>query len=295
MDMHQLEHFLYIARYRSFTKAADHFFLGQPTLSRQMAALEQELNVTLFDRTGRTVDLTSAGEVLYRRGQLLLDHYNRVMEETRLTADGKRGVVSIATLGHFDGLLPELIQSMRETFPDISMKIEKCDLNGAWDAVQHTGMDFGLTLRHGVELTDDIESLSLGYTRFCVLIPLHHPLASKEHITLEDLKGMPLILPEYSYPAFLRPLILDSHGEHVSYTRSMESLLLQVGAGLGISSVPQFASAELRSSDQYVVIRDLEDENAREEIVLFWLRSNPNPAVPSLLSAARRIPLPDHS
>lgn len=83
MDLRVLRYFLTVAKEQNFTRAAEQLHITQPTLSRQLAAFEQELGVSLFDRTGKTITLTSEGILLKRRALEMLDIEERTLEELK--------------------------------------------------------------------------------------------------------------------------------------------------------------------------------------------------------------------
>lgn len=95
MDFRILRYFLNVAREQSFTKAAEQLHITQPTLSRQLASLEEELGVTLFTRSGRNITLTEEGLLLKRRALEILDLEERTLEELKSTEGIVEGTVTI--------------------------------------------------------------------------------------------------------------------------------------------------------------------------------------------------------
>ena len=95
MDLRILRYFLTVAKEQSFTKAAEQLHITQPTLSRQLAAFEEELGISLFNRNGRTITLTDEGILLKRRALEMLDLEKRTLEELKGTEEVIDGSVTI--------------------------------------------------------------------------------------------------------------------------------------------------------------------------------------------------------
>mgnify|MGYP003948576031 CR=1 FL=1 len=109
MDLQSLKYFQFVAMYRNFSRAAEHFYIGQSALSRQIANLEKELGVQLFNRDTRNVNLTTAGRLLYDNCDLLLRHHELVyglMDTAKSGYDGQLSIATVANFGHNKYHLP---------------------------------------------------------------------------------------------------------------------------------------------------------------------------------------------
>lgn len=115
MDLRVLRYFLTVAKEQNFTRAAEQLHITQPTLSRQLAAFEQELGVSLFDRTGKTITLTSEGILLKRRALEMLDIEERTLEELKPSKERIEGKVTVGC-GEFMAveMLAEICKSFKE-------------------------------------------------------------------------------------------------------------------------------------------------------------------------------------
>lgn len=93
MDLRVLRYFLTVAKEQSFTKAAEQLNLTQPTLSRQLAALEEELGAKLFDRGGRSITLTGEGVLLKRRALEIVEMEDKILSEFRGSEEFMEGTI----------------------------------------------------------------------------------------------------------------------------------------------------------------------------------------------------------
>ncbi|MEK0313427.1 LysR family transcriptional regulator [Cohnella sp. 56] len=127
MDIRQLRYFVTVAEEGQITAAAKKLHMEQPPLSRQMKQIEDELGVVLFDRTGRRLRLTPAGERLRERAIRLLGQLEETVAEVREHGDGVRGVLSVGAVVSCTSLLPGPLGRFRERHPQVSFKLSEGD------------------------------------------------------------------------------------------------------------------------------------------------------------------------
>lgn len=194
MEIRVLNYFLAVVRAETITKAAEDLHITQPTLSRQLKQLEDQLGVTLFQRGSRKIKLTSEGELLYRRGSEIVELANKTHRELTEQEGALEGVVSIGS-GEFAAaqLLPELLASFSAKHPLVSYDL----YTGTADTVRQR-MDQGLT-DIGL-LLEPVNIQNFDYIRlktqeqWVILMTPDHPLAQKAAISPENLVGIPLIM-----------------------------------------------------------------------------------------------------
>ncbi|MFD2331155.1 LysR family transcriptional regulator [Cohnella sp. GCM10020058] len=127
MDLRQIRYFLTVAEEGQITSAAKKLHMEQPPLSRQMRLIEEELGVALFDRSGRRLRLTPAGERLRERSAGLLRQLEETVTEVRELDEGVRGVLSVGAVVSCTSLLPGPLRRFRERYPDVSFKLSEGD------------------------------------------------------------------------------------------------------------------------------------------------------------------------
>src|SRR5918994_1944851 len=127
MDLRRLRYFIAVAAEGHITRAAERLDMQEPPFSRQISLMEREMNVQLFRRLSRGVELTSAGQALFREAKTILAYCDRALESTLRAARGEQGrlCVGISPTAPFNPLVPDAIRSFRETFPLVSLVLEE--------------------------------------------------------------------------------------------------------------------------------------------------------------------------
>ena len=195
MEIRVLRYFLAIVREESITKAAELLHITQPTLSRQIAQMEEDMGVKLFDRGTRKIVLTNEGLLLRRRAEEILELVDKTERELAEQDEKVEGTVSIGC-GDLAAvqMLPELIKKFRERYPAVNFDLYTATADHIKDRMDRGLTDIGLLL-------EPINMEKYDYIRlnreeqWVAVIPPDSPLAKLEYITPEDLRGMPLILP----------------------------------------------------------------------------------------------------
>ena len=195
MELRVLRYFLTVVREESITRAADVLHITQPTLSRQLAQMEEEIGVKLFDRGKRKILLTNEGLLLRRRAEEILELVDKTERELIEQEEMVEGTVSIGC-GDLAAvqMLPALFRSFRERYPAVSFDLYTATADHVKDRMDRGLTDVGLLLEP-VNI-DKYEYIRLNQREQWV-VAMHPaaPLAKLESVTPKDLKGLPLILP----------------------------------------------------------------------------------------------------
>ena len=192
MDLRVLRYFLTVAKEQSFTKAAKQLHITQPTLSRQLAALEAELGVTLFDRGGHGITLTNEGILLKRRALEMVDLEDKIASEFK----GSDGIVEgTITVGCGEFMAVEIFARICKIYPMVRFAVHTGTADTVFEMMNRGLVDIGLFLEP--VNTEGLDYIRIqGSDHWIVGIKPDDPLAEKEYITKEDLIDLPLILPE---------------------------------------------------------------------------------------------------
>lgn len=195
MEIRVLRYFLTVVREESITKASEVLHITQPTLSRQLSQMEEELGVKLFHRGARKISLTNEGILLRRRAEEILQLVDKTEKELVEQEEQVEGKVSIGC-GEIASvqLLPELFRAFREKYPRVTFDIFTATADLVKEQMDRGLLDLGLLLEPvDVEKYDFIR---IGMKEnWVVLMRPDDPLAGKESITAKDLSSQPLILP----------------------------------------------------------------------------------------------------
>lgn len=196
MELRILRYFLMVTKEQSFTKAAEQLHITQPTLSRQMAALEEELGIVLFIRKGKNITLTDEGILLKRRALEILNLEERTLEELKGTEEVIEGTVTVGC-GEFAAVetLAKICKQYKEKYPLVQIAIHTATADTIYEMMNKGLVDIALFM-------EPVDTEGLDYIRikdsdhWVVGMRPDDPLAKKKFIQKQDLIGKPLILPE---------------------------------------------------------------------------------------------------
>ena len=243
MDTQALTAFLAVAESGSFSTAAERLFLTQPAVSKRIAQLEQQLGTRLFDRVGRRIRLTEAGEALLPRArQVLLDLEDMGRAISNLTGTVS-GPLRIGTSHHI-GLhrLPPVLRRFSREYPDVKLDIHFIDSEEAWEAVLHGDLEMGVVTLPP-QPDPRLHSQAVWQDPLVFMAAPEHPLARLDRVTLETLTGYSAILPS---PVTFTRRIVESLFEEQALTLNismstnyLETIHMMVSIGLGWSVLPE--------------------------------------------------------
>ena len=241
MDIASLEAFLAIAEAGSFSAAGERLHLSQPAVSKRLASLEAQLGRRLFDRIGREVTLTEAGQALLPRARRI----QAEREDTRGALDNLDaevgGRLSFATSHHI-GLhrLPPLLRRFGRSHPRAALDLRFLDSEQAWAEVLHGRLELAITTLgpaaaplHTVPVWDD---------RLEFVVAPDHPLAGRERVGLEEIAAHPAVLPDAN--TFTHRIVAGRFAEAGlaprlrMTTNTMETLKMLASVGLAWSVLP---------------------------------------------------------
>ena len=196
MEIRVLKYFLMVSREENITKAANLLHITQPTLSRQLRQLEEELDVKLFDRGTHNVTLTEEGMLLKRRAQEIVSLAEKTKQEFNKEKDNLTGEIAIGC-GEIHGMniLSEIMNSFREEYPLVTYEIYSGNADIIKEKIENGTLDMGL-------LIEPVDISKYEFVRipikeeFGLFVRKDSPLTSKEYITPEDLLNLPIISPK---------------------------------------------------------------------------------------------------
>lgn len=195
MELRVLRYYLTVAREENITRAAEILHITQPTLSRQMAELEEELNTTLFERTNRRISLTESGMLLRRRAEELVSLADKIEQDFQNGDDELMGLVSIGSgvSAAVSENLPELMGTYTRKYPQVRFELRTGTAAVIKDQLDKGILDVGI-------LIEPVEVEKYDFVRlpqkeiWGILMPEDDPLSRKEVITPADLRSLPLIV-----------------------------------------------------------------------------------------------------
>lgn len=195
MEIRVLKYFLTVAREEGINRAAEVLHITQPTLSRQLSQLEEEVGVKLFHRGARKITLTNEGILLRRRAEEILALVDRTEAELTQQEELVEGriVIGCGELAAVQ-ILPKMIQTFNQKYPLVTYDIFTANADLVKEQMEKGLIDIGVLLEPiDIEKFDFIRLTKKE--RWIVLMRPDDPLAEKERIKAKDLEGLPLILP----------------------------------------------------------------------------------------------------
>lgn len=276
MDFKRLTYFVAVAEELHFGRAAARLDIAQPPLSRQIAQLEAELGVQLFDRSRSQIKRTQAGDALLVRARDILERVDRTIREVKCIGEGAAGRLRIAFIGSASyGVLPELIRTFRSEYPDVELALSALNNAELKTALIERQIDIAFA-RPALE-DDEIRCDLIHQEPLILAVPAESDLAERDELTLAELKRETFVL----YPRRPRPSFADYvlelckkegfiPGSEV-LAQDYQTAIALVSVGVGISVVPQSVS----QSDRHgVVFRPFEEGSLRTAISLAVRRDN---------------------
>jgi len=250
MELRHLRYFVAVAEERHITRAAQRLGIQQPPLSQQIRALETELDVQLFRRKPRGVELTQAGEALYAEAQAILRQVESAVAATRRTAQGEAGRIGLGftSSASFHPFVPQAIRSYRDANPLVALSLEESGTAELVEGLLAERLDAAF-VRSPIGPSG---GPAAGIAIHCVLdeamfaaLPTGHRLAGEASLLeLTALAGETLILYRRPLgPGLYDSIIAACHRAGFSPQIGQEaprmlSTLSLVAAGLGVSLVP---------------------------------------------------------
>ncbi|RLA38470.1 MAG: LysR family transcriptional regulator [Gammaproteobacteria bacterium] len=242
MNLAHLQAFASVAQHASFSTAAEALHLTQPAVSKRIVALEQSLDTRLFDRTGRQVLLTEAGQVLLEHATRVLEELDAARRRIHDLSGNIRGRLIIAT-SHHVGLrrLPPVLQAFKHRFPEVRLELRFLESEEALAVVAAGDLELAVvTLPQTTP--PRLIAKPLWRDELQVVCGRDHPLATVAEPSLADLAAHPAILPEVE--TVTRQIVQQAFSRHdielsvEMSTNHLETIRMMVILGLGWSVLP---------------------------------------------------------
>lgn len=281
MEFRQLHYFIAVSEELHFGRAAESLHISQPALSKQIQALEDSLEIQLFERTKHWVKLTPAGQKFLETARRVLHEVEEGIQITRQIADGRAGTVRVGlTEATLFCLAPSILRTCREHYPQINLLLSSGGTEAHVEALRTHQIDIGfvyLPIREPVLVVKPLYEES-----YVAAVPVSHPLAKKQPIPLHALANEPLIF----YPRSLAPVLYANFiksCEQAGFVPNIvqEAELAQTRLGLAAAGVGiTFVLADVKNlSAKGVVYQPLAGNSLTLKLALAWRRAESSPVV----------------
>lgn len=298
MELRHLRYFVAVAEARSLKLAAEgRLNTTQPSLSRQIRDLEDEVGTPLFIRGAKGVELTPAGRVFLDHARVMLSQAEAAVQSARQIAYPAMPSFSLGfMIGHDTTWLPEALKLIRDELPNIHVVISTQNSPQLAAALMHGGIDVAFLRKE--DGGDDIEFRTLVEEPFKVFLPADHPLASRETITLEEIAREKFISVSGTalsisgkQPALRRTIdkFLTEHGieirpsHEVDNLGSVMSLIVSTG---GVALLPLYAKTFLPDA---VTTRPLKGTGPKIDLSIGYRKANVSPILKLFMSRVDKL------
>jgi len=278
MELRHLRYFIGVAEELHFARAATRLGISQPPLSQQIGQLEAELGVKLFERTSRSVKLTSAGSAFLPEARATLEKANRAVTVAHRASRGELGELNIGfnASAPFVPMIARSIYAFRQAWPDVKLNLaEVAGRTQAAALVDHALDACFVRGSKRPQMCDDIAVAPILRERLFVALRPDHPLARRNELNLADLAGEPLLIYKRDHCAvFTEELFAMLRGVGVEprvahEVREVSTLFGLAAAGIGLCVIAESMCA-LQSAK--LVYRPLADPESTTAIWLIHLR-----------------------
>lgn len=278
MNLRDLHYLVALAEHRHFGHAAEACFVSQPTLSTQIKKLEDELGVSLVERTPRKVLLTEVGREIAERARDVLNEVDQIRAVARRTRDPESGTVRLGifpTLGPY--LLPHAVPMVREAFPKLELLLVEEKTEVIVRRLREGKLDAGIL---ALPLHED--SLHVEYLfeePFLLAVPLSHHLAHRQgQLKLSDLSNESLLLLEDGHclrDQALEVCHLAGAGERNGFrATSLETLRQMVSADVGITLLPTLAVKPPVAQSGNLHLIEFKSPAPSRRVAMVWRKSS---------------------
>ena len=199
MEMRELRYFLEVARNENMTKAAERLHITQPTLSRTLKSLEEELGKKLFIRHSFQIELTDEGMLLRKRAEDVISMVDKILTEFQYMDDISGGDIYFGLAESYNiRFLAKQIKDFKKIYPNLHYHITSGDTELVSEKLDKGLLDFAI-------LVEEPDSTKYEYIKlkdadiFGLVMPSDCPLALKEYIEFDDLIGLPLFISDQSW------------------------------------------------------------------------------------------------
>ncbi len=293
MELRHLRYFVAVAEARSLKLAAEEKLnTTQPSLSRQIRDLEDEVGTTLFIRGAKGVELTPAGRVFLDHARVMLSQAEVAVQSARQIAYPTVPSLSMGfMIGHDTTWLPAALTLIRNELPNIHVVISTQNSPQLAAAILHGGIDLAFLRRE--DGTDDIEFRSLIEEQFKVFLPSQHPLAAKKKITLQEIarerfisvSGTALSISG-KQPALRRTIdrFLRENGVEIRPSYEVDNLggvMSLIASTGGVALLPLYAKTFLPDA---VTTRPLDGLGPKIDLSIGYRKANSSPILKLFLS-----------
>ena len=287
MTFEQLNYFLITAKHMNFSLAAKELYISQPAISQQIAMLEKELGTRLFIRTTRRIQLTKSGELFLEDAKRMLDIEEAAKERIQLADTKELLQLNIAyLLAPCQTFLPKVLYEFKKMYPQVKINLFRMDATNIFYSVDEASYDIYFSLSRDLKNHNEYAFKELLTDRFSLICSTEHPCASLTKIDFNKLASEKFLLFDPESASLMSKQIqqfcksINFNPKMIIYRKSMEEILFEVEAGLGITILPM---RNKLMSTAVVTYIPLSGNYTELSLGVAWKVFSDNPAISWLL------------
>lgn len=252
MTKSQINCFMEVAKHQSFSKAAAQLFVSQPAVSKQVAQLERELELPLFDRTHGTIRLSMVGKLFYDYFLKVNQDFESILKEAHQMKNVCAGDIRLGCLDGWDvsAFFPQINRFFREQYPNLHLVLDGYNHGEIMAALRRGEIDVAITLDISAQGQPDLCVRNITPVEVTLLLSAHHPNAGRKTLSLADFKEdtffviLPPSVPDPAMEA-LTIEMCEQAGFHpqIEYAPSSAAVLMRLQAGNGVTVTTEWTSA----------------------------------------------------
>lgn len=277
MELRQLEYMEAVYRFKNFTKAAQHLHVTQPTVTTAVKNLEKELGVLIFDRASANLDLTPAGEEVFRHAGVILENVQKIYERTAASGGYQRqeltlGIPPISCAQMY----PVVLGPFAKAEPNVDVTIRDICNHEIICQIQEGGIEAGFLIRPH-QMPEELEYWGMEEGSLRILLSSQNPLSRKESLTLEELADETIFMYEKgsSYTEYRIREEFEKRGMTVNfrhYFKNFSTIYDLVAQNYGISFMLETTSPVLSSMKEMGIVSRPFAEPMTYQMGMVWSR-----------------------
>jgi DNA-binding transcriptional LysR family regulator len=294
MELRHLKYFITVAEELNFSHAANRLNISQPPLSHQIQQLENEIGVSLFNRTKRKVELTEAGKYFLEKAYKILREVERACEQTRKVYQGEFGELVIGFTGSATYDLIPLLQSYRARFPLVEVIVHQMSTTEQLRALNEERIHIGLICTPIINENSNLNIMSIRRQHFVAVLPENHILAKNNSpLDLRELAEDTFIMtPRQEGSVYYDTVmgIFHKKGVYPKITTAHVSTEVTslVSAGIGVAIVPYLLKNNQKNG---IVFKEINDTSSNIETSVVWRNNEKSCIVNPFITLAKEFVL----
>lgn len=287
MNIKQLEYFISVAENLSFTKAAENHYISQTAVTQQIKSLEDLLQVSLFKRTKRHVELTPVGKIFLEEARSIVNHISSSLLKVQEFNSGLLGTLHIgAVIGYEKSDLSKFLQTFSKAYPNISLDI-RCDgMTEILNLIKNNLMDIAFVINPKHQPIRDFNYKTIKYYSLVAVLPSIHHLSNNTSIDLQELKDENFIFVKETNDDYGQKTMIQNKYRDAGFKpnitqrcNDLNTILSLISSNLGIAVLPSFTIIDRDLNNNDISVIPINGNETEIEVIAVWNSEANNPAL----------------